>query len=60
MAKERVMTSDKQPATAVITAGLLIGFVVVSRAIGYVATHTALLPDAMGGNPWVVSLAAVN
>ena len=59
------MTNEKKrnvtnPSVARIAAGLLLGFVVFSLAVGYVATHTGLLPDGHNSDTWIASLATTN
>jgi hypothetical protein len=59
------MTNEKQrdvtnPSVARIAAGLLLGFVVFSLAVGYVATHTGLLPDGKNSDTWIASSATTN
>jgi hypothetical protein len=59
------MTTGKQrdvgnPSVARIAAGLLLGFVVFSLAVGYVATNTGLLPDGHNSDTWIASAATTN
>jgi hypothetical protein len=63
--KERDMTNEKKRDTAklsvaVTAAGLVLGFVVFSLAVGYVATHTGLLPDGHNSDTWIASSATIN
>jgi hypothetical protein len=63
--KERDMTNEKprnaaDPSIAVITAKLLLLFVCVSLALGFVATRTGLLPDGMTPLDPIVAWATTN
>lgn len=48
------------PSIAGLTAKLLLLFVCVSLALGYVATHTGLLPDGMTPLDPIVAWATTN
>lgn len=48
------------PSAARIAAGLFLGFVAFSLAVGYVASHTRLLPDGENGDVWIIGAANTN
>jgi hypothetical protein len=48
------------PSVARIAAGLVLGFVVFSLAVGYVASHSGLLPDGQNSDTWIVGAATSN
>ena len=59
------MTSEHKrdatsPSVARIATGLFLGFVVFSLSVGYVATHTGLLPDGKNSDAWIIGAANTN
>jgi hypothetical protein len=63
--QERDVPNDRKrdltnPSVARIATGLFLGFVVFSLAVGYVATHTGLLPDGQNSDAWIIGSANTN
>lgn len=48
------------PSVVRIATTLMLGFVVFSLAVGYVASRTGLLPDGQNSDTWIVGAANTN